>query len=192
MDARPIATEIDPTLGLRMTTLTRDIDAAVDGDTAAFESLMAPRVQRTYRIALAILGSESDARDALQDAWVAAWRQLPALMDSRRFDAWVDQIVVNACRMVIRRRGRLREIPIPMDFDVGTTQPGPEQVAERDVLERAFDRLGVDQRGILVLHHLEGRSVAAIADLLAIPVGTAKSRLHAARVALERALEEER
>ena len=64
-------------------------------------------------------------------------------------------------------------------------------MAGRIALERAFDRLGADARAILVFHHLEGRPLAEIAAALGVPVGTAKSRLHAAREALERALERE-
>jgi RNA polymerase sigma-70 factor (ECF subfamily) len=66
------------------------------------------------------------------------------------------------------------------------------EVADRDVFDRAFESLSVDARAILVLHHLEGRPVAAIAEALAIPVGTAKSRLFGARRDLEHALDRER
>ena len=165
--------------------------AAVGGDDAAFERIMAGRVGRTFRVALAILGSEADARDATQDAWLQAWRQLATLKDLDRFDAWLDRIVVNACRMTIRRK-RIREIPIPSGFDREGTTHRPDAVAERDALERAFDRLSVDHRTVLVLHHLEERTVAEIAGVLRVPAGTVKSRLHAARTQLERTLEADR
>ena len=169
-----------------------DIEAALDGDVHAFDRLVLLHLPTTYRIALAILGSEADARDAVQEAWLAAWRQLPTLRHPARFDGWLDQILVNACRMSLRRRGRLREIRMPDGFDPEAPQAELNQVAERDVLDRAFGRLTVEQRTILVLHHLERRPLSAIAAALVIPVGTAKSRLHAARAALERILETER
>jgi RNA polymerase sigma-70 factor (ECF subfamily) len=169
-----------------------DVEAALDGDVRAFDRLVLFHLPRTYRIALAILGSEADAGDAVQEAWLAAWRQLPTLRDPARFDAWLDQILVNACRMSIRRRGRVREIPMPDGFDAGAPHAALNQVAERDALDRAFGRLTVEQRTILVLHHLERQPLATIAAALVIPVGTAKSRLHAARAALERVLETER
>ena len=147
---------------------------------------------RTYRIALAILGSDADAGDAVQEAWLAAWRHLPTLRDPARFDGWLDQILVNACRTSLRRRGRVREIRMPDGFDAEAPQQSPDEVVERDALDRAFGRLTIEQRTILVLHHLERRPLSAIAAALAIPVGTAKSRLHAARAALERVLETER
>jgi RNA polymerase sigma-70 factor (ECF subfamily) len=170
----------------------RDVASALDGDVQAFDRLVLVNLPRTYRIALAILGSEADARDAVQEAWLAAWRQLPTLRDVGRFEGWIDQILVNACRMSIRRRGRVREIRMPNGFDVEAPHTGADQVAERDALDRAFGRLTVEQRAILVLHHLEQRPVSAIAAALVIPVGTAKSRLHAARTALEQFLEAER
>src|SRR3954451_11532340 len=94
-----------------------DVEAALGGDLHAFDRLVLVHLPRTYRIASAILGSEADAGDAVQEAWLAAWRQLPTLRDPARFDAWLDQILVNACRMSIRRKGRVREIRIPDGFD---------------------------------------------------------------------------
>jgi RNA polymerase sigma-70 factor, ECF subfamily len=191
MDVSPAAA-VEP-LGEPLATSTvRMVRAAMGGDVGAFEMLIAGRIERTHRIAQAVLGSASDATDATQEAWLAAWRQLPRLRDPERFDAWLDRIVVNACRMQSRGRRRLREISLPDGFDRQGDGPGPDQLAERNLLEAAFGRLDIDQRTILVLHHLEQRPVADIAEVLHIPVGTAKSRLHAARAALERALEAER
>jgi RNA polymerase sigma-70 factor (ECF subfamily) len=167
------------------------ISAAAGGDDVAFEGIMARRLARTFRIALAILGSEADARDATQDAWLQAWRQLPTLRDADRFDAWLDRIVLNACRMILRRK-RVREIPMPSDFDRPGNAYGTDALGEREALERAFERLTVEHRTIIVLHHLEERSVAEIAGVLRVPIGTVKSRLHAARSQLERMLEAER
>ena len=174
------------------TSMGRVVRAAMGGDVRAFEQLISARIERTHRIAQAVLGSTLDAGDATQDAWLTAWRQLPRLRDPERFDAWLDRIVVNVCRMQARGRRRLREISMPDDFDRQAGGPGPDQLAERHLLEVAFGRLDIDQRTILVLHHLEQRPVADIAEVLQIPVGTAKSRLHTARAALERALEAER
>ena len=190
MNAIPAASEAEARPpqpdGLRLA-----IRAAVGGDDAAFERIMAGRLGRTFRVALAILGAEADARDATQDAWLQAWRQLGTLKDPDRFDAWLDRIVVNACRMTVRRK-RVREIPMPTDFDRASTLDGADSLAERDALERAFDRLTIDHRTVLVLHYVEERSVAEIADVLQIPVGTVKSRLYAARSQLERTLEADR
>ena len=191
METTPATDDVPARMTIALDNRARSIGAARDGDVRAFEALMEAGLARTYRLATAVLGSEPDARDAVQEAWLAAWRQLPSLVDPAKFDAWVDRIVVNACRMSLRRRGRVLEIPIADGFDLEASAPGPEQVVARHELEQAFGRLTVEQRTILVLHHLEQRPLGAIAEVLAIPVGTAKSRLHTARLALERALEAE-
>ena len=162
---------------------------AASGDSVAFERLVTDRVDRLYRTARAILGNEQDARDATQEAFVAAWRELPRLRDPASFEAWLRRIVVNACRTQLRGRRRVQLISLDEAFD--RREPGPqlsEQVSDIDVLARAFARLDADKRSILVLHHLEHEPLASIAHALDIPIGTAKSRLYDARVALQRAL----
>ena len=166
------------------------------GDAAAFDALARARIDHSYRLALAILRSETDARDAVQDGYLQAWRQLPGLRDTGSFDAWLDRIVVNTCRMQLRhhRVVRLREIDVaePADFvTAATANPPPdEHVADAELVRMAMEKLDIDQRSILVLHHVEDRPVAEIARVLGIPSGTVKWRLHAARAALQRALDE--
>ncbi len=177
-------------------------DALVDrvrrGDERAFEALVAPCIEPSFRRVLAILGNESDARDAVQDALLDAWRGIHALREADRFDAWFGRIVVNACRAVGRRRGRSRVREIRIDlvddrFHGRGPGAGPEdQDGGLDELERAFERLPLPQRAILVLHHLEHRSVEEVAATLGVPSGTVMWRLYRARAALARALEEER
>ena len=173
---------------------------AAAGNTAAFETLLATRLDRCYRLAFAILGDSSDAADATQEAVVAAWRQLPRLRDLRSFDSWLNRIVANSARMSRRHRTRLREVQVATltqsDADDRSWEPADvraagqiESVAASDAIGRAFDRLSERDRLILVLHHVEERPVAEIAKTLGVPVGTAKWRLHQARAALERALE---
>ncbi len=192
MDIRSVSADAEPTLARQMLARHEQVQAAVDGDHGAFEALVLDRLPRTYRMALAILGSEADARDAVQEAWVSAWQHIGSLRDPQRFDAWLDQIVVNSCRSGLRKRGRVREIALDESFDVQASQPGPDDITEREALQRAFNRLSIEQRTLLVLHHLERRPLAAIAEVLGIPVGTAKSRLHTARAALERTLDDDR
>ena len=168
------------------------IDRAATGDTAAFEALLAPRLDPLFRSAWAILGNEADARDATQEACISAWRNLPTLRDADRFDAWLGRVLVNSCRMLLRKRGRVREIAIGDDQELQESALGdPTSIANVDAVARAFDRLGADARALLVLHHLRHEPVARIAEALGIPVGTVKWRLHAARAELERALEGE-
>jgi RNA polymerase sigma-70 factor, ECF subfamily len=163
---------------------------AASGDAIAFERLVTDRADRAFRIARAILGNDSDARDATQDAFVSAWRQLPRLRDPETFDAWLRRIVVNACRAELRGRRRVREISLEgTRLDRPATEPPfPDRLGDTDLLARAFERLDADKRTILVLHHLDHQPVAALADALGVPVGTAKWRLSEARAALQRAL----
>jgi RNA polymerase sigma-70 factor (ECF subfamily) len=147
-----------------------------------------------YRLTSAILGDEADARDAAQETFVAAWRELPRLRDPDKFEAWLQRVAVNASRMTLRARGRrrVREIPSSqVDALANRAAPGRGTDADAELLDAALRRLTLEQRSILVLHHLEGQSLAAIAAVLEIPLGTAKSRLFSARRALESALRAE-
>ncbi len=149
---------------------------ACGGDREAFETIVLAKSEPLFRTALAILGNEADARDATQEAFVAAWRALPRLRDLERFDAWLGRILINECRMALRHRRRVREIPMNEHFD--------RPAANGANFDLAFDRLNVDQRALLVLHHMHGYGVAEIAAWLGVPTGTVKWRLSRARKAL--------
>jgi RNA polymerase sigma-70 factor (ECF subfamily) len=168
------------------------VDRARTGDLDAFESIVRARMDAVYRLTAAILGDEADARDAAQETFVATWRELPRLREPERFDAWLQRVAVNAARMALRARGRrrVREIPSSQVATLAAaTAPNPGSDAA--LLDAALRRLPVEQRAILVLHHLEGHPLAEIAEILDIPVGTAKSRLFHARQALAAAIRDE-
>jgi RNA polymerase sigma-70 factor (ECF subfamily) len=176
----------------------RDADLvarARSGDRDAFASLVATRADRLLRTARAILGNEEEAHDAAQDALVSGWVHLPRLRDASKFDAWLNRVLRNECHEALRRRRRSREIDLTKFEAAGSDQVSTPD-ASRSSLETAsvkaaFGRLSVDERTILLLHHLHGLPLKEVARQLAIPVGTAKSRLWSARRALERALEAE-
>ena len=166
------------------------IDRARNGDLDAFESIVNARMDAVYRLTSAILGNEADARDAAQETFVAMWRQLPRLREPEKFEAWLQRVGVNAARQAHRARSRrgVREIPSSTVVALAERIAG----APRDdaaILDSALATLPVDQRAILVLHHLEGHRLADLAAILEIPEGTAKSRLFAARRALAAAIE---
>lgn len=174
------------------------VERARAGDPIAFERLVERWIEPAFRTALALLGGEADARDATQDALLHAWQSIGQLREPDRFDAWIWRIQLNACRSAGRRRGRasVREISVDVipELDAPTARRPTvaEESADLDELERAFERLPLAQRTVLVLHHWQHRPVEEIARLLGIPAGTVKWRLHQARSALARALEEER
>ena len=181
------------------------IEQARAGDRAAFEALVRLKVDAVYGTALAILGHEADAQDAVQEAFVAAWRSLAGLRDPDRFEAWFGRIVVNACRMSLpqatrrardHRPGQLAAArptaPTATSANVrARTDRWPTSPPPPTTFDRAFERLTADERALLVLRHRDELPVAEIAARLGIPAGTVKSRLFAARRALERALARE-
>jgi len=171
------------------------VERARDGDLGAFEALIRPEVQAMARVAMAIIGDESEAREALQEALTSMWRELPALRDPERFAAWAGRILVNRCRLTLRRHRRHERHEVSLDappLRVTAVDEGPEGTAlDRHALEAAFERLDADARTLLVLHNLAGLPLTEMAQRLGVPTGTVKSRLHAARRALERELEAE-
>jgi len=165
------------------------VEQAQRGDREAFGILARTRADRLYAIGQRILRDVGLAEDAMQQALVIAWRELPSLRDPARFDAWLTRVLVNACYAEARRRrtwsANVRVLPIdgPADGDV------LEGIADRDQLERGFRRLPPEQRALLVLHHYLGLSPTEMAETLGIPSGTARSRLHYAHRAMRAALE---
>lgn len=172
---------------------------AARGDADAFDALIRGRLDRLFRMAMAITRSETDAKDATQEACVLAWRELPRLRDPARFDAWVSQILVNAARGVVRRAGRarVREISVDAGSSESPLPSGPavessaDALVDADAIRGAFARLDATTRTLLALHYVEDKPLAEIARLTGSPVGTVKWRLSNARRALERALEAE-
>ena len=167
------------------------VEAARSGDREAYADLIRIRGDRLYALAQRILRDVDRADDALQEALVIAWRDLPGLRDPGRFDAWLHRLVVRACLAEATRERRrianLRVLPI----DVPNAGDDFSSVADRDQLEQGFRRLTPQQRALLVLRHFEGREPAEIAGILGIPVGTVRSRLHHAHRAMRAALDAE-
>jgi RNA polymerase sigma-70 factor, ECF subfamily len=165
------------------------VEAAQRGDQDAFVDLMRSRADHLFAIAHRILRDVDRAEDAFQDALVIAWRDLRQLRDPDRLDAWLRRLLVHTCLEHAtrdrRRSVHLRVLPLE-------GPPAPDQlmaVGDRDQLDRGFRRLPPDQRAILVLHHFVGYAPAEIAELLGIPPGTARSRLHNAHRAMRAALD---
>jgi RNA polymerase sigma-70 factor (ECF subfamily) len=163
---------------------------ARDGDLSAFSDLAAGRIQRLFAVARLIVGDDDAARDAVQDALIAAWRDLPSLRVTAAFDAWLRRLLIRSCHRTAAR-GRARrviELHLPND-DLATAPDELRLVAVRDQLARGFARLSLDQRSVVVLRHYAGLSAAETAETLGVPVGTVDSRLSRALSALRAALE---
>ncbi len=153
----------------------------------AFEQLTDRRLLQAYRLATLIMRDANEAEDAVHDAAVLAWTHFDELRDRERFDAWFDRIVVNACRQRLRRRA-IAPVTVAELPDVAGRDRWAGQ-AERDALRVALDRLTPDHRAVVVLRHLEGLSIAEIAERTGEREGTVKSRLHYALRELRAAYE---
>jgi len=163
------------------------VEAAARGDHEAFEVLATSAGDRLFAVAKLILRSTDLAEDAVQEALVRAWQQLPSLRDADRFDAWLYRLVVNACADQGRQLRRLSNQVQALSIEPSVSDE-IGSVADRDELERAFSRLKPDQRAVVVLHHHSGFSAAEISRILGVPEGTARSRLHYATEAMRAAL----
>jgi RNA polymerase sigma-70 factor (ECF subfamily) len=165
------------------------VERASHGDREAFGVLARVHGDRLYAIAHRILRDFDRSEDAVQQALVIAWRELPRLRDLDRFEPWLQRILVRACYAEARRRrdwgAQIRVLPV----ERSTTPDESRSLADRDEVDRGFRRLPPEQRAILVLHHYLGLTPTEIAETLGIPAGTARSRLHYAHRAMRAALE---
>jgi RNA polymerase sigma-70 factor (ECF subfamily) len=165
------------------------IERAMTGDQDAFARVAAASIRSMYATARLILREDAAAEDATQEALVNAWRYLPSLRDPDRFNAWLYRLLVNACRTHLRRVTRHDVVEIDVvDRTRDGGDPGPA-LADRDQLERGFRRLDADQRAVVILHFYKGYSVPEVAEIVGIPLGTAKSRIHRATNELRAAMD---
>jgi RNA polymerase sigma factor (sigma-70 family) len=156
------------------------VERAMSGDHEAFAQLATAAFPRLHGAARLILRDSDLARDAVQDALVLAWRHVRALRDPAAWDAWLHRLCVRACYRAARkhRRRTLVELHVMPDADAHGTPDATSEIAERDRLGRELDRLDIDQRAVIVLHYYLDLPLVDVAELLEIPAGTAKSRLH--------------
>ena len=164
------------------------VERARRGDREAFAVLVHQVSDTLYAIAHRILRDTGLAEDALQNALVLAWRRLPHLRETERFEAWLHRILVHACYDEAQRSRRWSANVRVLPVEGPTTPDETSAVAARDELERAFRRIPVEQRAVFVLHHYLGLPLVEIAEILGIPAGTARSRLHYATQGLRVAL----
>jgi RNA polymerase sigma-70 factor (ECF subfamily) len=166
--------------------------AAQQGDGTAFDELVRQHSRTMFRVAFRVLGDAGEAEDAVQDAWVAAWRSLRSFRGDSAASTWLYRVVSNAALALARRR-RPTVLVDPTDETLGWLTAGrdcdtPEgQAVRREeavLVQRAIATLEPSQRVPLVLRELEGLSYEEIADVLDVTVPALQSRLHRARVAL--------
>jgi RNA polymerase sigma-70 factor (ECF subfamily) len=164
------------------------VEQARKGDRDAFASLVHQVSDSLFSVAFRILRDTGLAEDALQNGLVTAWRQLPHLRESGRFEAWIHRILVHACYDESRRSRQFAANVRVLDIGSSSSPDSSRELADRDELERAFRRVPLDQRAVFVLHHYVGLPLVEVADTLGIPAGTARSRLHYATRSLRSAM----
>jgi len=159
----------------------RTRDRAFD---AVFVSALEGELSSAYRLAGYLMADSAEGQDAVQEASVRAWRAWPDLRERDKFHSWFSQILVNVCRTRLRQRSRRRTVDID-ELDLEGGDPFRASLA-RDVIGRALSVLSVELRMVVILRYWGELSLAEIADRLKIPIGTVKSRHHAALQALRR------
>jgi len=154
------------------------VERAGQGDHDAFAVLVRASAPRLDAAARLILRDRELAGDAVQDAYLRAWRNLPGLRDPDRFDGWLHRLLVRSCIDTLRRR-RSRPVEVELQpLDAPHVGDPAQDVVERELIDDALRRLDPAWRAVVVLHYFLGMPLPEAASTLGIPLGTAKSRLH--------------
>ncbi len=171
------------------------------GDAQAFDRLVSLTFQNVYNTAYRMVNNANDASDATQEAFIRAFKSIKSYRRDASFSTWLYRIVVNVCLDIIRRKRRdpasASDLESDTDLPTGIGSPDrppmPEQMAEtrerQAVVHAAIGKLSEEHRTVLVLFDIQGLTYDEISETLGIPVGTVKSRLNRARMALKTLLE---
>jgi RNA polymerase sigma factor (sigma-70 family) len=160
------------------------------GDRDAFSELVARSIGRLTAVARMILRDEYAAQDAVQDAFIEAWRSLPGLRDPDAFEGWMRRLLMRACFRLIRRNKRTSAVEIQLTpVDEPASLGLERQLAIHDQLQRGLARLAPELRAVVVLVYYLDLPYAQAADAMGVPVGTMKSRLNRATKVLRAEIE---
>jgi RNA polymerase sigma-70 factor (ECF subfamily) len=172
----------------------RLISECLAGNTAAFGDLVTRYQDRLYNTVFRLVNQPEDARDAVQEAFLSAYQSLASFKGDSLFFTWLYRIAINTAISLKRKQraalrltsglesGTLNEPADPSD----TTQPGRalEMAEDEKIIQQALNRLSPEHRTVLVLKDMEGRKYEDMAEVLEVPIGTIRSRLHRARLEL--------
>lgn len=171
------------------------INDVVNGDNSAFDELYQLTYKTAYHTASLLLNNPDDAEDVLQNAYIKAYNKLPELKNPESFEGWIKTIVENECKNYIKKEKR---VWAPVVFFKNKTKenaeewnhPVPQEYMEREELRKSvsdiLDKLSPEVRACIVLFHYEDKSLNEISEILDIPLGTVKSRLHNGRKQIEK------
>lgn len=163
----------------------RMVDAVVAGGGRqartldAFEALSDRCLDDSYRLASLVLRDPIEAQDVVHDAVLIGWRKFGSLRDPMRFEAWFGRIVLNLCRDRLRARGRGRVREAALGAAMEVSRPDEfGRIAQRNAIAAAFPKLDPDLQLVVALRFYRDLPLEGIAELLGVPLGTVKSRLH--------------
>ncbi|MET7451928.1 sigma-70 family RNA polymerase sigma factor [Streptomyces sp. NPDC005574] len=165
---------------------------AAEGDEDAFATLVRRHAPVLLRLAVRLLGTRPEAEDAVQDAFLSAWRRLPEFRGRAAFGTWMYRIVTNRCLNMLRARRPVAPLESAGDIPAPEYASSPARIAEaRDAvreLRDALDLLSAEQRACWVLRELDGRSYEFIAEAVGISQEAVRARVFRARRCLTQAL----
>jgi RNA polymerase sigma-70 factor (ECF subfamily) len=164
------------------------VEQAQRGDREAFTRLAFELSDRLFAVAHRILRDFDAAGDALQVTLLRIWEDLPTLRDPSLIEAWAYRVLVRACHDQLRKLRRQAPALHLLAAD-GAEEDPAISIADREQLDRAFRTLTVEQRAVIVLQYFRELTLPEIAEVLQVPIGTVRSRLHYARRALRAAIE---
>ncbi len=173
------------------------IDEALAGQSVAFGQLVTKYQDRLYNALVHVIGSTEEAHDVAQDAFVQAFLKLDTFQGASAFYTWLYRIAFNVA--ISRRRRRRPMVSIDQSREVSGSEPiardgAPserlEQQERADQVQAALAAMCEEHRAVLVLREMDGQSYETIAEILDLPVGTVRSRLHRARLELRDQLKE--
>jgi RNA polymerase sigma-70 factor (ECF subfamily) len=177
------------------------IDECLRGDTAAFGELVHRYQERLYNTVYRLVDNAEDAQDVVQEAFLNAYQSLDRFNRDSRFFTWLYRIAINTAISLKRKQRGGRSIEARRNGNGGLeppdvsafSQPGHalEQAEEEHRIQAALNRLSPEHRAVLVLKDIEGQKYEQMAEILQVPIGTIRSRLHRARAELRELLERE-
>jgi RNA polymerase sigma-70 factor (ECF subfamily) len=181
------------------------IENCKSGDERAFAEIVIHRQKKVFNIAYRMLGNLEEAKDLAQEVFISVFESIKDLKEEVKFDAWLTQITLNHCRnrwKYLKRRQYFNSDSLddPIETEDGDMpkaiydpSDNPETLFEKkmiqQLIQRGLQKLKEDQRELLVLRDLQGFSYEEMGELLGLPEGTIKSKLHRARVDLKQVLE---
>jgi RNA polymerase sigma-70 factor, ECF subfamily len=165
------------------------LDRARGGDHEAFAAVVRLYDAKLRGLAFKVLGDRDRMDDALQEAYVRAFRALPRFRGDARMSTWLFRITYNACLDELARGRKVSHVPLEelVEQASGEPQPGDELGSRSDLIS-ALRALPEEERAVVFLVDVQGFDYAGAAEIVGVPVGTVASRLNRARLALRRAL----